>query len=167
MHEDFSNQTQNKTKGKNFISTNLGINGTEKLFQGFFEALDLHRTASAVSQNCYDLIKPALCKYGLRSCYEDGKPQDTCREDCDYIYRICGGDLQKLIGTIQYIKAKEKIDWYNVDLPNCSKLTYSYDYPKAANRTCRKLFSGVGKIFVIYFDRKLALERSIRTTLSL
>ena len=158
MHKDFFNQTQNKTKGKNFISTNLGINGTEKLFQGFFVALDRVKVRS---KKCYDLIKPAMCTYGLRSCYEDGTPQDTCREDCDYIYRICGNDLQKLIGAIEFLKAEKGIEWYNVDLPNCSKLTYSYDYPKSANRTCRKLFPGVGEVYVIYFERQLALERSI------
>ena len=150
LHEDIFNQTQNKTKGRNFISTNLGLNGTEELFEGFFILLD---TVGLKSRNCYDLIKPAICKYGLRSCYEDGTPQDTCREDCDYIYRICGNDLQKLIGAIEFYKADRKIEWFNVDLPNCPKLTYSYDYPKSMNRTCRKLFVGVGKVFVICFER--------------
>ena len=153
LHEDFFNQTRNKTKGKNFISTNLGLNGTEELFQSFFKGLDISREPNVESQKCYDLIKPAMCKYGLRSCYEDGTPQDTCREDCDYIYGICGKHLQKLIGVIQYIKANKDIEWYNVNLPNCSNLNYSYDYPKTANRTCRKLFLGVGKVFVIYYER--------------
>ena len=149
LHEDF-NQTQNKTKGRNFISANLGLNGTEKLFKGFFKLLN---TVGFESRNCYHLIKPAICKYGLRSCYKDGTPQDTCREDCDYIYRICGSDLQKLIGAIEFYKAYKEIEWFNVDLPNCSKLAYSYDYPKSVNRTCRKLFEGVGKVFVICFER--------------
>ena len=132
----------NQSEKLRFIDKNFGINGTDELFREYTSILD---KIVFKNVNCYNLMKPAVCQYGIPVCYPDASPRDICREDCDYIYSNCGHDLQKVLGAVEFIKSTRKIDIAIVDLPNCEKLKYSYEFPNGFDKTCGYLFEGISK----------------------
>ena len=81
----------------------------------------------------------------LPQCNAEGRPLFPCREDCDYIHKICDKELIKFYGALELHQARENIKFSHLAMPSCPDFKYSYEYAK--NETCtfvgtfRKLFN--------------------------
>lgn len=103
--EDILNSTE-----MHFVNTTLGFNNTEKLTVALGKQLDIVFQYSSQERikKCKHLMKQVICYYVFPLCSNDGKRLEYCREDCGYLFSICGAELNKLVGagkSILYGKA--------------------------------------------------------------
>lgn len=148
-----SDAEKNSTNIYRYIDSKIGMEQTDEIFGEFFEAL---RDRAVSRQECTDILSPAMCTYGIPACYYDGTPQQICREDCEHIMELCKDDLSKLLGAIQYISLKKRIDFAHLAvLEGCGSFQYSYEIDSRSNKTCAYLFKDLDR------SRPVAAENSI------
>ena len=84
-----------------------------------------------------ELIPAAICHTMLPSCMKNGRPQLSCREDCDEIHRICKKDMDRFYGALEFFIKQNNIDFSHLNVPTCTDLKYSYDYDQSKKETCK------------------------------
>lgn len=143
-----SDAEKNSTNIYRYIDSKIGMEQTDEIFGEFFEAL---RDRAVSRQECTDILSPAMCTYGIPACYYDGTPQQICREDCEHIMELCKDDLSKLLGAIQYISLKKRIDFAHLAvLEGCGSFQYSYEIDSRSNKTCAYLFKDLGEMLYVF-----------------
>ena len=82
-----------------FINSTLGFNKTEFLAVKLGERLKILTPDS--SEECVDLIGKVLCYYVFPPCSDDGEKIEYCREDCTYVFKICGNELLQVTSCLE------------------------------------------------------------------
>ena len=112
------------------------------------------------------LIPTGICKMLLPQCGVDGRPELSCREDCDQIHRLCSKDIDRFYGALEFYVKQQQIDFSHLNIPTCTDFKYSYEYSK--NDTCvfigtmRKFYPSFYKIIFFQIYALLALVHGLR-----
>ena len=137
----FDNRTGyvNKTfvPPKRYVDPFYGINKTDRIFQEFIKKSD---QIGIQNKECAKAVPSSLCKYAFPLCNNDGSPQKLCREDCEYMYKLCKEEMNSLLTLIQFMLVERNIDFSHLRIPNCGSLQYSWDIDPSLNISCGYLF---------------------------
>ena len=90
------------------------------------------------NEKCRYILLNMLCQYTLQPCYPDNTVIEYCKEDCEAIFKDCGGPLNQVIGGVRFHIAKEGIDFVHTELPDCAKLKSVGYFQGKPNKTCIK-----------------------------
>lgn len=109
---------------------------------------------------CRKLIPTGICQMMLPQCGADGRPELSCREDCDQIHRLCSNDIKRFYGALEFYVKQQQIDFSHLNIPTCTDFKYSYEYGK--NATCN-FIQTLRKWYVVGFLSD-SLSRSVNST---
>lgn len=92
-----------------FINKTIGYNGTESVATALLEAVekiyDKKMQLGKKETNddvCKPILKKAVCFFVFPLCSSQQQKMDICREDCDYLYELCGKDLDHVRMSLIY-----------------------------------------------------------------
>ena len=79
-----------------YINSSLGLNETEKIAIDLLNYINPIYEAKKKDKTCKKILEATVCFFVFPFCSPDGKKVDYCREDCEYLFKICGDDLNKV-----------------------------------------------------------------------
>ncbi|XP_028402514.1 vascular endothelial growth factor receptor 2-like [Dendronephthya gigantea] len=89
----FLNSTEHR-----FINTTLGFNATENIAIRFLDfSGKTYKTKP--DKTCEAIVNQTICFFLFPYCSMEHKKLDYCREDCNYLFEICGGDISLIVGA--------------------------------------------------------------------
>ena len=74
-----------------YINSSLGMNETESV------AVQLLKAAESIKdKSCEQILKKTACFFVFPFCSAQDTKLDYCREDCNYLFEICGNGLNQV-----------------------------------------------------------------------
>lgn len=52
---------------------------------------------------CQTFVNKSACFFVFPFCSDDGERYEYCREDCEYLFEICGQDFNQVSSECQYL----------------------------------------------------------------
>ena len=132
-----------------FVDSRLGIEKTEEIVEKFIGIVD---RMESKDEWCVGIIRSLICQYAFLPCNAQGLPIRTCREDCEVLFRDCDKPMSQVMGAAQYLFGHDKVQFFHIGLPNCTKLNYEREL---VNKTCVH-FGVFGKVIYHVYVNLLA-----------
>ncbi len=102
-----------------YINTSIGFNETENIAStllGIVKSSFVEKKSK--NSICEEILEKTVCFFVFPFCSPQQTKLDYCREDCNYLFEICGDDLNQVISLRDELKHfLGRISMYSVLLP--------------------------------------------------
>jgi hypothetical protein len=93
-----------------YINSSLGMNETERVAVRILKAVESIYDGKAKDNSCKEILKKTACFFVFPFCSAQDTKLDYCREDCNYLFEICGSGLNRVSFVKGYTRIRRVIN---------------------------------------------------------
>ena len=86
-----------------YINSSLGLKETDRVANALLDAVTRIYSDKVKDKRCKPILEKTVCFFVFPFCSPQETKLDYCREDCNHLFEICGGDLNQIVGAGKFI----------------------------------------------------------------